>query len=96
MAQHHLDRPQVGAVVKQVRGKRVADDVRAQRAREVLLEAVLFENFPEADAGQRPAASVDEQPRRRGPFQQRRPRRPLIARDPVGRLFADSSEWSCS
>src|SRR5438067_9536576 len=63
MAQHHLDRPQIGAAFEQVRGKRVAHDVRAERAREVRAQGVAFENLPESDAAQRFPAGVEKQAR---------------------------------
>ena len=52
MAQHHLNRAQIGAVLEQMRGKRVSQHVRAQRARQAGLPAVSLENLPEADARQ--------------------------------------------
>src|ERR1700741_5662812 len=47
VAQHHLDGPQVGAAIEQVRGERMADDMRAERFREPGMAAVRFQNFPE-------------------------------------------------
>ena len=69
VAQHHLNRAQVGAAFEQMRGERVADDVRAERARQPRRGAVPFEDLPEPDARQRSAARVDEEPRRRTLFE---------------------------
>src|SRR4029077_488734 len=60
--QHHLDGAQVGPAFEQVRRKRMADDVRAQRARHPPRRAMAFENLPEPHPAQRAAARVDEQP----------------------------------
>src|SRR5215831_9760505 len=65
VAKHHLNRPEIRTAFEQVRGKRMADDVRAQRARQTSGGAVTLENFPEAHAAERTTARVDEQPRRR-------------------------------
>src|SRR5439155_22756332 len=63
MAEHHLNRPEVGAPLEQVRRERMPHDVRAERRRQVGAAAVLFQDFPEADPAERPAARVEEQAR---------------------------------
>src|SRR5215831_733338 len=47
VAKHHLNRPEIGAAFEQVRGKRVANDVRTQRVRQTGGGAVTLENLPE-------------------------------------------------
>src|SRR5215468_5905439 len=61
VAKHHLNRPKIGAAFEQMRRKRVADHVRAQRARQTGGRAVTLENLPEPHAAQRTTARVDEQ-----------------------------------
>src|SRR6185295_5872729 len=63
VAEHQLDRTQVRAALEQMRGERVAQHVRAERARQVGFARVLLENLPEPDAAQRAAARVHEQAR---------------------------------
>src|SRR5262245_46071500 len=64
VAEHQLNRPEVGATVEQVCRERMAEHVRAERPRETGAAAVPFENLPETDATERSAACVHEQPRR--------------------------------
>ena len=52
VAEHHLDRAQVGAALEQVRGERMPQHVRAERARHTGPLAVLLQDLPEADARQ--------------------------------------------
>src|SRR5262245_65761857 len=98
MAEHQLDGAEIGAALEQMRRERMPDDVRAQRAANAGAASVRLENLPEADARQRSAASVQEQPwRRRGA-------RTLLRRDqlttalalipahPAGRHFADRND----
>ena len=67
--------------------------VRAERAAHAGLLAVRLQDFPEPHARQPGAAArVDEQPRRRAAFQQRRPRFRQVARQPGGRLIADGHQ----
>src|SRR5215470_10151837 len=80
MAKHHLNRPEVGASFEQVRRKRMADDMRAQRARKTGGRTVTFENLPESHAAQRTAARVDEQTRRRSALRSGCQRGPGVAR----------------
>src|SRR5215813_8389200 len=63
VTEHHLNRAKIGAPFEQVRRERMPHHVWAQRARESGLDAVTLQNFPEADARQRPAARVDEEAR---------------------------------
>src|SRR5437016_5037931 len=52
VAEHQLNRPQIGAPLEQVRRERVPQDVRAQRPRQAGLDRVLLEDLPEPDAAQ--------------------------------------------
>src|SRR5881275_1278390 len=70
VAEHQLNRAQVGAAFEQMRGERVAEDVRTQRARQSGLQRVLLQDLPEADAAERAAAGVEEQTRRGAPVEQ--------------------------
>src|SRR5205823_10059349 len=79
-------RPQVGAPFEQVRGERMTDHVRAERARQVGAAAVSLEELPEADAAHGLAPDVQKQPRRGAPFEERGPRRLQVALDPFDRL----------
>src|SRR5215510_11902118 len=60
VAEHHLDRAQVGAAIEQMRGERMPQDVRTERTRKSGLASVLLQDLPEADARERAATSVDE------------------------------------
>src|SRR5207247_3804482 len=64
VAEHQLNRAQVGAPLEQVGRKRMAEDVWADRARQVRPPRVPLENLPEADAAERTAARVEEQDRK--------------------------------
>jgi len=58
VAEHQLDRPQVGPALEQVRRERVPQDVRAERGGRFALRRVCFRIFPEATAAERaPRAS---------------------------------------
>src|SRR5262249_41963696 len=70
VAEHQLNRAQVGAALEEVRRKGMADDVRTERPRQLRLPSVLLQDLPEADARQWPAARVDEEPRRAATLQQ--------------------------
>jgi Tfp pilus assembly protein PilN len=50
VAEHHLNRAQIGAVLEEMRRERVPEHVRAERARQSGLLPVAFQNLPEADA----------------------------------------------
>src|SRR5437867_13163789 len=67
----------------------MAEDVWADRARQVRPPRVPLENLPEADAAERTAARVEEQTRRRPPAQQPAACVRLIPPDPDARLVAD-------
>ena len=60
VAEHDLDRAQIGAPLEQVRGERVAQDVRAEVAAQAGRPTVRFEDLPEPDPRQRAAPGVDE------------------------------------
>src|SRR3954465_8880246 len=75
VTEHQLNRAQIGAALEEVRRERVPQDVRADRRRQSGGARVPFENLPEADAAQRPAARVEEQARRGAPLEQLAPRR---------------------
>ncbi len=62
VAEHGLNGAQIGAVLQQVRGKRMAEDVRAERPRNAGLLRVLLEDLPESYARKRAASCVEEQP----------------------------------
>src|SRR6185369_11029701 len=61
VAEHQLNRAQVGAALEQVRGERVPQHVRAERARQVAPPRVALEDLPEADAAQRSAAGIQKE-----------------------------------
>ncbi len=60
VAEHHLDRAEIGTALEQVRRERVADYVRAERRADTGASAVRPQNLPEPDPAERPAAAVDE------------------------------------
>jgi len=61
VAEHGLDSPQVGAVVQQVGGKGVAQDVGADLGGlDASLQRVSFDELPDALARQRLAGPADE------------------------------------
>ena len=93
MAEHHLNRAQIGATLQQVRGKRMAQHVRAERPRQARLAPVCLEDLPEADSSQaRAAARVDEQFCRRLALQERGPALLQVAGQPCRGLVADRHE----
>src|SRR3954447_3397905 len=63
VAEHQLNGPQVSAALEQVRRERMAEHVRADRRRQIGAARVVLQDLPEADAAQRAAARVEEQPR---------------------------------
>src|SRR5262245_28475589 len=99
MAEHHLNRAQVGAALEQMRRERVPHDVWAQRAPQAGLASVALQNLPEADARQRSTAGVDEEHvanRARGTSlatwaspEQPGARLTVVSTNPIGRLLAD-------
>src|SRR5262249_35011409 len=52
VAEHHLDRAEIGASLEEVRRKRMSQHVRAQAARDAGLDAVLLQDLPETDPRQ--------------------------------------------
>ena len=92
MAEHQLDRAQVGAAIEQMGGKGVPQNVRAHRARQPGAADVLLQDLPEADSTEGPATGVHEQPRRRSSLQQFPAGAGTIALNPVGRLLADGHQ----
>ena len=89
VAEHQLNRAQIGAALEEVRSERVAQHMRADRSPQVCLAPVLGEDLPEADAAQRPAARIQEQPRRLAFLQQFAPGAGLIFPYPFCGLLAN-------
>ncbi len=95
VAEHHLDRAQIGAALEQVRRKRMPQHVRAERAATARLPRVALQDLPEPDARQAgpAAARVDEQPRALPLAEQRRPRVAQVPRAPTrAGLVADRDD----
>ena len=92
VTEHHLDGTQVGPAVQQMRRKRVSQDVRAQRSRQLRANAVALQDLPKADPTEGSPSHVDEQARRRPAFEQFWPPFALVGADPRGRLLADRDE----
>ena len=61
MAEHHLHRPQIGAVLHQVGGKGVANNVWADRRADTRPHGVAAENLPKTLSGEGPAAVVEKE-----------------------------------
>ena len=57
--------PEIGAALEQVGGEGMPQHVRADVPGHARLHPVVLQQLPEADPRQRPAARVDEEPRRR-------------------------------
>src|SRR4051812_25634529 len=71
------------------------DDVRTESRGQTGARAVTLQDLPEADARQRSAAAVDEEPRGRLAFRasdEFPARALLISGDPIGRLCADGND----
>src|SRR5438067_3074730 len=90
--EHHLDGAQIGAALEEVRGEGMPHDVRAEHARQLRAPAVRFQNLPEADAAEWPAARVEKDTRRGAALQERAPRFVEIDRNPVRGVVADLDE----
>src|SRR5262245_49175127 len=88
VAEHQLNRAEVGAALEQVRREGVAQDVRTQRPRQLRGARVALQDLPEPDTAQRTAARVHEQARRRAPLHQLWARARLVFLNPVARLLA--------
>src|SRR2546428_10717155 len=94
VAEHHLNRAQIGAAFEQMRCEGMPHDVRAERTRQAPLTPVPFEDLPEADARQRAAPRVDKQDlanpaRSANGANQLRPRLAMVPANPVRGLLAD-------
>src|SRR4029079_13090037 len=94
MAEHHLNRPKIGATLEQMGGKGMPERVRAQRGSHARTPPIAFQNFPEADAGEprSSAAGVHEQPRTAASADEKGTRVSQIAAHPGGGLIAERND----
>src|SRR5712675_1229923 len=73
VAEKLLNQPQVRAALEQMRGERMAQDVRANLARNPRRARVFLQALEEPDARDAAAANVDEHERGNPPLQKVRP-----------------------
>src|SRR6266850_2217844 len=72
VTEHLLHRPEVGAVLEEMRGEGMPENVRAEPAVDVALHGVFFQLHPETLPRHRGAPVLDEEKRGHAPPEDRR------------------------
>ncbi len=92
VSKHFLDCPEVCSALKQVRGERMSQRVRADGFRDTGLTAVILEHLPEGHPRQRPASPVQKEYVARLWFCNCAARRSNISADALYRLSSDGDK----